>query len=171
MQVHVRPSLSRYPGRPGGPGFAAPRSADGPGFRRDELSPEPACGSRRLSAGVGVRHRPCGWTGRVPQATPWASGWLHAPSSDRIGTVASKAGAGEPDSSYAWWRLAASLAASTIGGVGLWSAVVVLPAIQAEFGVDRGGASLPYTATMVGFAIGGMLMGRLADRSASACRC
>jgi MFS family permease len=69
-----------------------------------------------------------------------------------------------PDSAYAWWRLAASLALSTVGGVGLWSAVVVLPAIEAEFAVDRGGASLPYTATMVGFAAGGILIGRLADR-------
>ena len=68
------------------------------------------------------------------------------------------------ESAYAWRRLAASLAISTIGGVGLWSAVVVLPAIQAEFGVDRGGASLPYTATMIGFAVGGIGMGRLADR-------
>ena len=57
-----------------------------------------------------------------------------------------------------------SLAISTFGGVGLWSVVVTLPAIEAEFGVDRGGASLPYTATMVGFALGGILMGRLADR-------
>ena len=57
-----------------------------------------------------------------------------------------------------------SLALSTIGGIGLWSVVVSLPAIQAEFGVDRGDASLPYTATMVGFAVGGVLMGRLADR-------
>ncbi len=70
----------------------------------------------------------------------------------------------EPDSAYAWWRLVASLALSTIGGVGLWSAVVVLPTIQAEFGVDRGGASLPYTATLIGFALGGLGMGRLADR-------
>ena len=69
-----------------------------------------------------------------------------------------------PDSRYAWWRLAASLALSTIGGVGLWAAVVVLPTIQAEFGVGRGGASVPYTAAMVGFAIGGVLMGRVADR-------
>jgi len=69
-----------------------------------------------------------------------------------------------PDSRYAWWRLAASLALSTIGGVGLWAAVVVLPTIQAEFGVGRGGASVPYTAAMIGFAIGGVLMGRLADR-------
>jgi len=73
------------------------------------------------------------------------------------------AGAG-PDSAHAWWRLAASLALSTLGGIGLWSVVVSLPAIEAEFGVDRGDASLPYTATMVGFAVGGVLMGRLADR-------
>ncbi len=69
-----------------------------------------------------------------------------------------------PDSRYAWRRLAISLALSTIGGVGLWSAVVVLPTIEAEFGVGRGGASIPYTATMVGFSVGGVLMGRLADR-------
>ena len=70
----------------------------------------------------------------------------------------------QPDSRYAWWRLVSSLAIATISGVGLWSAVVVLPTIQAEFGVDRGGASLPYTATLVGFALGGVGMGRLADR-------
>ena len=69
-----------------------------------------------------------------------------------------------PDGAYAWRRLAASLALATVGGVGLWSAVVVLPAIQAEFGVDRGGASAAYTATLVGFALGGVAMGRLADR-------
>jgi MFS family permease len=68
------------------------------------------------------------------------------------------------ESSYAWRRLAASLTLSTIGGVGLWSVVVVLPAVQAEFGVARGSASLPYTSTMLGFAVGGILMGRLADR-------
>ena len=69
------------------------------------------------------------------------------------------------ESAYAWRRLAASLALSTIGGIGLWSVVVVLPAVQAEFGVARGSASLPYTATMLGFALGGILMGRLADRA------
>ncbi|MDH3234668.1 MAG: MFS transporter, partial [Alphaproteobacteria bacterium] len=73
-------------------------------------------------------------------------------------------GVHEPDGRHAWWRLAASLALSTIGGIGLWSAVIVLPSIQTEFGVDRGGASLAYTATMIGFAVGGVLMGRLADR-------
>ena len=53
---------------------------------------------------------------------------------------------------------------STIGGVGMWSVVVALPAIQADFGVDRADASLPYTLTMLGFAVGGVVMGQLADR-------
>jgi MFS family permease len=65
---------------------------------------------------------------------------------------------------YAWCRLVLSLLLSTIGGVGLWSAVVVLPAIQAEFGIARASAALPYTMTMVGFAFGGIATGRLADR-------
>jgi MFS family permease len=68
------------------------------------------------------------------------------------------------DSPAAWWRLAASLAIATLGGVGMWSVVVALPAVQADFGVDRGSASLPYTLTMVGFGFGGILMGRLSDR-------
>jgi MFS family permease len=53
---------------------------------------------------------------------------------------------------------------STVGGVGMWSVVVALPTVQAEFGADRAGASLPYTLTMIGFAFGGVLAGRLADR-------
>jgi hypothetical protein len=64
-----------------------------------------------------------------------------------------------PDSRYSWTRLFISLAISTIGGIGLWSTVVVLPAIETEFGVGRGGASLPYMATMIGAAFGGIAMG------------
>ena len=68
------------------------------------------------------------------------------------------------ESPYAWQRLAVSLALSTIGGVGLWSSVVALPAVQADFGVARGEASLPYTLTMIGFGASSILLGRLADR-------
>jgi MFS family permease len=68
------------------------------------------------------------------------------------------------ESAYAWRRLACSLAVATIGGVGMWSYIVALPAIQAEFGVDRADASIPYTFVMLGFGSGGILMGRLADR-------
>jgi len=59
------------------------------------------------------------------------------------------------DSSQAWWRLALSMVLATIGGIGLWAHVIVLPEIQAEFGVDRAGASLPYSITMVGFVLAG----------------
>ena len=65
---------------------------------------------------------------------------------------------------HAWLRLAVSLALSTIGGVGMWSVVVALPAVQLEFGVPRGDASLPYTLTMIGFGISSIFLGRLADR-------
>ena len=69
-----------------------------------------------------------------------------------------------PESPYAWLRLAASLAVMTLSGVGMYAVAVALPAVQAEFGVDRSHASLPYTATMIGFGLGGILMGRLSDR-------
>jgi MFS family permease len=65
---------------------------------------------------------------------------------------------------YSWIRLIVSIILSTLGCVGLWSLAVALPAVQADFGVHRAGASLPYTLTMVGFMIGGVVVGRLADR-------
>jgi MFS family permease len=71
---------------------------------------------------------------------------------------------GEVESRYAWVRLGVSLLLSTIGGVGMWSVVVALPAVQSEFGVARGDASLPYTLTMIGFGLASIGMGRLADR-------
>jgi len=70
----------------------------------------------------------------------------------------------EIDSAKAWLRLIVALLLSTTGGVGMWSVVVALPAIQADFGVGRGEASLPFTLVMIGFACGGVVMGRLADR-------
>ncbi len=70
----------------------------------------------------------------------------------------------EPESPHAWMRLFASLALSTISGVGMYAVAVALPAVQAEFGVSRSAASLPYAATMIGFGLGGILMGRLSDR-------
>ncbi|MGQ3037708.1 MAG: MFS transporter, partial [Neoaquamicrobium sediminum] len=69
------------------------------------------------------------------------------------------------DGRYAWTRLLVSVLIATIGSVGMWSVIVVLPAVQAEFGVDRGVASLPYTATMIGFAFGNVMIGRFVDRA------
>ena len=71
---------------------------------------------------------------------------------------------GEVESAAAWLRLIVTLALSTIGGVGMWSVVVALPAVQAEFGVARADASLPYTLTMICFGLAGIMMGRLSDR-------
>ena len=68
------------------------------------------------------------------------------------------------ESRYAWARLCTALALMTIGGSGMYAITVVLPRVQADFGVDRADASLPYTFTMIGFGLGGILMGRLADR-------
>ncbi len=68
------------------------------------------------------------------------------------------------DGARAWIRLGLALTISTVGGIGLWSMVVTLPAIEAEFGLSRGEASMPYMATMIGFAVGGIIMGRLLDR-------
>jgi MFS family permease len=68
------------------------------------------------------------------------------------------------ESPYAWARLWMSLLLMTIGGSGMYSVTVVLPQMQRDFGIARGDASLPYTVTMIGFGVGGILMGRLADR-------
>jgi MFS family permease len=68
------------------------------------------------------------------------------------------------DSRYAWTRLMVTLALMTIGSSAMYVVAVVLPAVQAEFGVARADASLPYTLLMIGFGVGGLVMGRLADR-------
>jgi MFS family permease len=52
----------------------------------------------------------------------------------------------------------------TLGGSGMYIISVALAPVQAEFGVTRADASFPYTMTMIGFGLGGILMGRLSDR-------
>lgn len=69
-----------------------------------------------------------------------------------------------PDSAAAWRRLALALLIGTLGGVGMWSVVVVLPIVQGEFAATRADVSLAFTMTMVGFGAGGVFIGRLADR-------
>ena len=78
-------------------------------------------------------------------------------------TLGNRAGA-VVDSRYALFRLAVTLIMATIGSIGLWSYVIVMPAVQAEFGVDRATASIPYTISMVFFALGNVVVGRLIDR-------
>ena len=79
-------------------------------------------------------------------------------------TAPARAGDEGIESPYAWLRLVASFVLMTIGGSGMYSVSVVLPRIQADFAADRGAASLPYTLTMIGFGVGGVMMGKLADR-------
>jgi len=70
-----------------------------------------------------------------------------------------------PDSRYAAARLAVAVLLMTVGTGGMYFVPVVLPAIQAEFGVTRAAASLPYALLMIGFGPGALLMGRLMDRA------
>jgi MFS family permease len=68
------------------------------------------------------------------------------------------------DSPYAWTRLWITLVIITVGASGMYIVPVVLPAVQAEFGIARAAAATPYSLLMVGFGLGGVLMGRMADR-------
>jgi MFS family permease len=79
-------------------------------------------------------------------------------------TAAGARWARAPDSRYAAFRLVVTLLIMTVGSSGMYVISVVLPAVQAEFGIARADASLPYTALMIGFGVGGILMGKLADR-------
>jgi MFS family permease len=83
---------------------------------------------------------------------------VHAPSDS--GNLA----AFTPDSGRAWVRLALALVIGSIGSVGMWSVVVVLPVVQAEFAATRGAVSLAFTLTMLGFGLGGVATGRITDR-------
>lgn len=68
------------------------------------------------------------------------------------------------DSRASWIRLFLSVLVGAVSCVGMWAVVVVLPGVQAEFGVDRAAASLPFTATMIGFGLGNLGFGRFVDR-------
>lgn len=61
-------------------------------------------------------------------------------------------------------RLLAALAIMVIGGTGMYTPVLLIKPIALEFGVGRAVGAAPYVATMIGFGIGGIVMGRLADR-------
>jgi MFS family permease len=68
------------------------------------------------------------------------------------------------DSRYAAWRLGVAVLIMTLGASVMYVVPVVLPSVQADFGVARADASLPYALLMIGFGIGGLAMGRLSDR-------
>jgi MFS family permease len=69
-----------------------------------------------------------------------------------------------PDSRRAWSRLAVAVLIGSLGSVGMWSVVVMLPAVQSEFAVTRGTVSLAYTVVTLGFGIGQIVAGKMTDR-------
>ncbi|HZV93350.1 MAG TPA: MFS transporter [Caldimonas sp.] len=81
-----------------------------------------------------------------------------------MGRVSSPVATSGVDSPAAWRRLVVALTLMTIGSSAMYVVSVALPSVQKEFGVARADASLPYTLLMVGFGIGGIFMGRIADR-------
>ena len=68
------------------------------------------------------------------------------------------------ESAYAYIRLVVSLTLMTIGGAGMYAVVVALKPLAAEFGASRSSTAIAFTVTTVGFGLGGIVMGRLADR-------
>ena len=67
------------------------------------------------------------------------------------------------DSHYSWFRLLITFLIGTSLNIGMWAIVIVLPDIQKEFGFNRGEVSVLFSFTMVGFALGNFILGKLVD--------
>jgi MFS family permease len=87
-----------------------------------------------------------------------------APAVAVLSQVSSESDLFVPDSRRAWTRLAVAVLIGSLGSVGMWSVVVALPVVQAEFAATRGTASLAFTMVMLGFGSGGVLTGKITDR-------
>ena len=70
----------------------------------------------------------------------------------------------ETDGQYAWLRLVLTLLVASVANAGMWLVITIMPAVEAEFGTSRADSALPYTLTMIGFALGNFLIGRAVDR-------
>ena len=69
-----------------------------------------------------------------------------------------------PDSFYSFTRLIITLFIAIVGNAGMWAIVVIMPNLGEEFQVTRSVLSIPYTLTMLGFALGNVFLGRIVDR-------
>jgi MFS family permease len=83
---------------------------------------------------------------------------------NQFATLPPEASRYAPDGPYAFTRLGLSLILATLIGVSMWAVIVVLPPAQADFGVDRASASLPYTVMMCALAVSTIGIGRMTDR-------
>jgi MFS family permease len=84
---------------------------------------------------------------------------VHAPSDS-----SPDAAAFTPDSRQAWLRLTLAVLIASVGAVGMWSVVVVMPVVQQEFAATRGAISLAATMIFFGFGLGGVITGKITDR-------
>ncbi|MDC3067860.1 MFS transporter [Paracoccaceae bacterium] len=69
-----------------------------------------------------------------------------------------------PDSFYSLTRLIITLFIAIVGNAGMWAIVVIMPNLGEEFQVTRSVLSIPYTLTMLGFALGNVFLGQIVDR-------
>ena len=68
------------------------------------------------------------------------------------------------DSKLAWIRLGLVFFICGIGFIGMWSIVMIMPAIQNEFNIDRSTMVIPYILTMMGFGVGNIIVGKYTDK-------
>src|SRR5690349_10843483 len=61
-------------------------------------------------------------------------------------------------------RLVLAVLIASVGAVGMWSIVVVMPVVQADFATTRGAVALATTMIFMGFGSGGVLTGKITDR-------
>ena len=66
--------------------------------------------------------------------------------------------------SYPLLRLTVALLLMTLGGSAMYVSVMVLEPVAREFATGRAVGSLLYATFMIGYGLGGVVMGRLADR-------
>ena len=70
----------------------------------------------------------------------------------------------EPDSRLAWIRLSLVFVICAIGFIGMWSVVMIMPAVEQEFNTNRSSSTIPYILTMLGFGIGNIIIGKYTDK-------
>ncbi len=75
--------------------------------------------------------------------------------------MAVDAATAEREPLYAYLRLGAALILMTVGTVGMYAVIVALKPIAAEFGATRSDVSIAYAVTMIGFGVGGIMMGNV----------
>ena len=67
------------------------------------------------------------------------------------------------DSFYSWFRLFITLIIGSSLNIGMWAIVIALPDIQSDLDYNRAKVSSLVAFTMLGFALGNFLLGRLVD--------